>query len=40
MTPNVDFDGLTPRQYLKGKSWDERRRLGMDALIKFKVLAP
>lgn len=37
-TPNDDFGGLTPRQYLEGKSWDERTRVGLDALRRFGVL--
>ena len=39
-TQNKDFGGLSPRDYLQGKSWDERRRVGLDALIKFGVLKP
>jgi hypothetical protein len=39
-TPNEDFGWLTPRQYLKGKSWDERRDTGIYALKKFGVLRP
>jgi hypothetical protein len=31
---------ISPRQYLKDKGWDERRRVGMYALIKFGVLKP
>jgi hypothetical protein len=38
MTPNVDFQGQTPRDYLSDKSLEERRRVGIDALVKFKVL--
>jgi hypothetical protein len=37
---NDEFDGLSPREYLRGKSWDERRRVGIDALIRFGVLKP
>jgi hypothetical protein len=37
-TRNEDFGGLTPRDYLRGKSWDERQRIGLDALEKFGVL--
>jgi hypothetical protein len=39
-TPNDDFGGLSPRDYLRGKSWDERVRVGRDALIDFGVLKP
>ena len=39
-TLNKDFGGLTPREYLRGKSWDERRRVGLDALIDHGVLKP
>ncbi|MBV9394804.1 MAG: hypothetical protein JOZ84_10360 [Methylobacteriaceae bacterium] len=37
---NPDFDWLTPREYLRGQSWDERTRVGLDALVRFGVLAP
>ena len=37
---NPDYDYLSPRAYLKGKDWDERRRVGVDALIRFGVLKP
>jgi hypothetical protein len=37
---NDDFDGLSPRNYLRGKSWQEHRRVGIDALIRFGVLKP
>lgn len=39
-TPNKEFGGLSPRDYLRGKSWDERWRVGIDALRRFGVLAP
>jgi hypothetical protein len=43
--PNSQFtdaagNEMSPRQYMKGKSWDERRRIGIQALIKFGVLTP
>ena len=38
--PNVEFGGLTPRQYLQGKSWDEHRRVGLDAMRMFGILKP
>ena len=37
---NDQFDGLSPRDYLRGKSWQERRRVGIDALVRFGVLKP
>ncbi|MGO9007605.1 MAG: hypothetical protein ACLQIQ_08640 [Beijerinckiaceae bacterium] len=40
MTKNDDYDGLSPREYLKGKSWDEKMRLGRIPLVKFGVLKP
>lgn len=40
MTPDEEFGGLSPRDYLRGKSWDEKYRVGLRALIKFKVLKP
>ncbi|ARQ00939.1 hypothetical protein [Pseudorhodoplanes sinuspersici] len=38
--PNKEFDGLTPRQYLQGKSWDDHRRVGLDAMRLFGILKP
>jgi len=40
MIPNKDFGGVSPREYLKGKDWAERVRVGRDALIKVGVLKP
>jgi hypothetical protein len=40
MTKNKDFGGVSPRDYLRGKSWDEKVRVGRDALIRYKVLKP
>ncbi len=37
-TRNPNFDDATPRDYLRGKDWDERRRIGLKALKTFKVL--
>jgi hypothetical protein len=39
-TLNKDFGGLSPRDYLRGKSWDERMRIGLRALIDHGVLKP
>ncbi|MBN9598497.1 MAG: hypothetical protein J0G28_02330 [Afipia sp.] len=38
--PNEDLGGLSPREYLRDKSWEERRRIGLQALIKFEALKP
>ena len=35
-----EFGGLSPRDYLRGKSWEERRRVGIDALTRYGVLKP
>ncbi|HEY9055986.1 MAG TPA: hypothetical protein VIN77_02435 [Aurantimonas sp.] len=35
---NPKFGQQSPRQYLRGKSWEERLRLGIDALRNAKVL--
>jgi hypothetical protein len=40
MTGNANLGGLSPRQYLSEKSWEERRQVGLDALVRFKVLKP
>jgi hypothetical protein len=37
---NEDFGGVAPRDYLRGKSWSERVRVGRDALIENGVLKP
>jgi len=39
-TQNKDFGGLSPRDYLRGKSWDERMRIAKIALVRFGVLKP
>jgi hypothetical protein len=38
--PNKDFDGKSPRDYLRGKDWDERMKVGVRALIRYGVLKP
>lgn len=40
--PNSErpFSGLSPREYLRGKDWLERYQLGLDVLIRHKVLKP
>jgi hypothetical protein len=40
MTPNENYGRLSPREYLRGKSWSERIRIGRQALIKYEVLKP
>ena len=40
MTPNPDYGGLSPREYLRDKDWETRRQVGLDALKRFKVLQP
>lgn len=39
-TANDEYGGLTPRQYLVGKSWEQRREFGLMVLRKFGVLEP
>jgi hypothetical protein len=38
--PNPKYNGLSPRDYLRGKSWDERVEVGRQALIDAGVLKP
>ncbi len=40
MTRNDAFGGLSPREYIRGKDWSERVRVGQEALRKFGVLKP
>lgn len=37
-TRNSDYGDLSPGEYLSGKDWDERRKVGLDALVKSGVL--
>jgi hypothetical protein len=37
-TPNYSLEGLTPRKYLDGKSWEERRRVGLMGMRDIGVL--
>ena len=39
-TKNKNFGGLSPRDYLQDKSWDERRKVGLWALREFGALEP
>ncbi len=38
MTRNRNFNNLSPREYLRSKTWEERRRVGLDALFEARVL--
>jgi hypothetical protein len=40
MRKNKAYDGLSPRDYLREKSWAERVGIGLDALILYGVLKP
>ena len=40
MKSNDNFGGLSPREYLRGKSWEKRVQVGQEALIEFGVLKP
>ncbi len=40
MRGNDRYGGLSPRAYLQGKSWNERRQVGLEALIDAGVLRP
>jgi len=35
---NPEYDGKSPRDYLRGKSWEERREVGLKALRIFGIL--
>jgi hypothetical protein len=39
-TENPQFNWQTPREYLVDKSWDERTRVGLKALVEHGVLRP
>jgi hypothetical protein len=39
-TRTDEYGDLSPREYLSDRSWEERRRVGLDALVRFKVLKP
>jgi hypothetical protein len=38
--PNDEYGGMSPHDYLRDKSWDERRSVGLKALIENEVLKP
>jgi hypothetical protein len=37
---NEKNEAISPREYMKGKSWEERYQFGLDVLKKFGVLKP
>ena len=37
-TVNEDYNGLSPRDYLRGRSWEEQYEIGLKALRRFGVL--
>src|SRR5579883_2026917 len=37
-TKNDELGGMTPRDYLRGKSFEEQRQFGIDTMRKFKVI--
>ncbi|MFH1558504.1 MAG: hypothetical protein ABII76_27195 [Pseudomonadota bacterium] len=37
---NDEYEGLSPRGFLKDKSWAERQRVGLKALVKHVILKP
>jgi len=37
---NNNFGGMSPREYLRYQDWDERERVGLDALQLFGILKP
>ena len=39
-TKNERFNDLSPRDYLRGASWDVRMRIGLEALVDAGVLQP
>ena len=39
-TRSEEFGGISPRNYLRGKIWEERMRVTKMAMIRFKVLKP
>jgi hypothetical protein len=40
MMKNKAYEGLSPRDYLRGKAWSERMGVGLDALMRHGVLKP
>jgi hypothetical protein len=35
---NTQFDGLPPREFLRGRSWEDRYAVGLHAMTIFGVL--
>jgi hypothetical protein len=35
-TPNAKYDGLSPRDYLRSKSWDEQMQVGLSAIKQYR----
>lgn len=40
MTPNEDYAGVSPREYLKDKDWATRQQIGYYVLKKYGILTP
>jgi hypothetical protein len=40
MTKNKAYQGMSPREYLVGKTWEDHRDVGMEALRLFGVMKP
>lgn len=40
MMKDERWGGMSPREYLRGKGWEERQRIGYQALIRYGVLKP
>ena len=40
MAPNPDYGEISPSEYLRDKDRQTRRQVGLDALVRFKVLQP
>jgi hypothetical protein len=39
-TKNPIYNNMSPRDYLRGKDWETRRKVGLEALIDRGVLKP
>jgi len=37
-TKNEKYGGLSPRDYLRDKDWEEQMRIGLDILREYRVL--
>jgi hypothetical protein len=38
-TPNAKYDGLSPRDYLRGKSWDGQMQVSLSVLKQHRVIS-